>query len=159
MCSWFIVIFLGLFVTLGEFSRRFLKCSFPFCICFCWPAAFSFAVEVLFLLLASFTVCHAIRDYIPNFLFYWSDSAVPFYLFLIHFVSLHVVHPHSSIGSTVVWQKFRFILSDRLDFHMIDSRSIAVYVFARCILILLNLVKLARSSHTKDLKNGTWCLA
>ena len=45
-----------------EFPSRYLKCSFHKCICSSWLAAFSFALEVLFLLLTSFTVCHAIRD-------------------------------------------------------------------------------------------------
>ena len=34
-----------------------------------------------------------------------------------------------------VWKKLRFVLSHRSDFHMIDILSIAVYVFARRILM------------------------
>ena len=61
--SWLLIIFMiGLFVTLREFLRRYLKCSFHICICFSWLAAFSSALEVLFLLLTLFTVCHAIHD-------------------------------------------------------------------------------------------------
>ena len=56
--NWLLIIF----VTFGEFSNRFLKCSFHIYICSSWLAAFDFALEVLFILLTSFTVCHAIRD-------------------------------------------------------------------------------------------------
>ena len=41
-------------------------------------------------------------------------------------VSVQVVHPYSSIGTTAAWKKLRFVLSFRSDFHMIDSLSIAV---------------------------------
>ena len=47
-------------VTYGDFPIRFLKCSFHKCIRSSWRAAFSLALPVLFLLLTSFTVCHAI---------------------------------------------------------------------------------------------------
>ena len=40
-----------------------------------------------------------------------------------------MVHPYSSIDTTAVWKKLRFILSVRSDFHMIDSSSIAVHAF------------------------------
>ena len=43
------------------------------------------------------------------------------------FVSVHVVHPYSSIDTTAAWKKLRFILSVRSDFHMIESLSIAVH--------------------------------
>ena len=46
-----------------------------------------------------------------------------------HFVSVHVVHPYSSIDTTAAWKKLRFILSVRSDFHMIDSLLIAVHAF------------------------------
>ena len=50
--------------------------------------------------------------------------------FSIRLVSVHVVHPYSSIDTTVAWKKLRFILSVRSDFHMTDSLSIAVHDFA-----------------------------
>ena len=43
-----------------------------------------------------------------------------------------------SIDITVAWKKFRFILSDRSDFYTIDSLSIAVYAFARRIVMSLS---------------------
>ena len=45
------------------------------------------------------------------------------------FVSVHVVHPYSSIDTTAAWKKLRFILSVRSDFHIIDSLLIAVHAF------------------------------
>ena len=34
---------------------------------------------------------------------------------------LSAVHPCGSLDTTAVWKKSLFILSDRSDFHMIDS--------------------------------------
>ena len=42
--------------------------------------------------------------------------------FSIHLVSVHVVHPYSSIDTTAAWKKLRFILSVRSHFHMTDSQ-------------------------------------
>ena len=54
MSSWLLIIFMiGSLVTLGEFPRRFLKYSFIINIC-SWQAAFSFALEILSLLLIFF---------------------------------------------------------------------------------------------------------
>ena len=55
--------------------------------------------------------------------------------FLPRLVSVHVVHPHSSIDTTATWKKLHFILSDRFDFHMTDSLSIVVNAFASCVLM------------------------
>ena len=48
-------------------------------------------------------------------------------VFSIRSVSLHVVHPYSSIDTTAAKKKLRFILSVRSDFHMTDNLSIAVH--------------------------------
>ena len=48
------------------------------------------------------------------------------------------MHPYSSIDTTAAWKKFHFILSDRLDFHMINSLSITVHAFARRVLMSLS---------------------
>ena len=63
MSSWLLLIFVIVSsVTLREFSSRFLKCSFHMCIHSSWLTAFSLTLEVLFLLLTSFTVCHTVWD-------------------------------------------------------------------------------------------------
>ena len=52
-------------------------------------------------------------------------------LFSIRLLSVHVVHPYSSINITTAWKKLRFVLSDSLDFHMIDNLlmpSLGVYI-------------------------------
>ena len=54
---------------------------------------------------------------------------LPSSFFSIRLVSVHIVHPYSSIDSTATWKKLRFILSVRSDFHMIDSLSIAAHAF------------------------------
>ena len=62
MSCWSLMISLiGSSVISFNFPRRFLKCSFHKCSC-SWLAAFSLALEVFFLLLTSFTVCHVIWD-------------------------------------------------------------------------------------------------
>ena len=52
--------------------------------------------------------------------------AVKFF-FSIRLVSVHVVHPYSSIDTTAAWKRLRFILSVRSDFHMIESLLIVVH--------------------------------
>ena len=49
--------------------------------------------------------------------------------FSICLVSVHVVHPYSSIDTTAAWKKLLFILQDRSDFHMTASLSISVQAF------------------------------
>ena len=46
-----------------------------------------------------------------------------------HLVSVHVVHPYSSIETTTAWKKLHFILSVMSDFHMTNSLLIAVHAF------------------------------
>ena len=50
-------------------------------------------------------------------------------------VNVHVVHPYGSADTTADWQKLRSILSDKSDFHMTDSLSIAVQAFVNRVLI------------------------
>ena len=52
---------------------------------------------------------------------------LPSSFFSIRLVSIHIVHPYSSINTTAAWKKLRFILSVKSDFHMTDSLSMAVY--------------------------------
>ena len=56
-------------------------------------------------------------------------------LLSIRLVSVHVVHPYSSIDTTAAWKKLHFILSIRSDFHMTDSLSIAVHTFVSGVLM------------------------
>ena len=55
--------------------------------------------------------------------------------FSICLVSVHVVHPYSSINTTAPREKLRFILSVRSDFHMTGSLSIGVDAFASHVLM------------------------
>ena len=54
---------------------------------------------------------------------------LPSSFFTIRLVSIHVVHPYSSIDTTDAWKKLLFILSVRSDFHMTDSLWIAAHAF------------------------------
>ena len=57
-----IILMIGSYVTFGGFPSRFSKCCFHSFIRSCWFVAFSLDLAVLFLLLTSFIVCHAILD-------------------------------------------------------------------------------------------------
>ena len=54
---------------------------------------------------------------------------LPSSFFSTRFVSVHLVHPYSSINPTVAWKKLRFISSVISDFHMTDRLLIAVHAF------------------------------
>ena len=77
--------------------------------------------------------------------------------FFISFVSVHVVHPYSSIDTTAAWKKLHFILSDRSDFHMTDSPLITVQTFASRVLISFSVdetllpTSVSLSTNFKDL--------
>ena len=60
--------------------------------------------------------------------------------FSIHLVSVHVVHPYSSINTNSAWKKLHFILSVRSDFYIADNLLIAVHTFASCIRCLSRLM-------------------
>ena len=65
MSSWSLLIFaVGSCVTFGRFPNKFSKCCFHRCIRSTWLIAFNLAFAVIFLLIASFTVCHDILDWL-----------------------------------------------------------------------------------------------
>ena len=72
------------------------------------------------------------------------DILVPF---LSSLISVDVVHPYSRIDTTAAWKKIRFILSDRPDFHVIDSLSIAVQAFGKRILMSLSVEEILLSRY------------
>ena len=80
---------------------------------------------------------------------------VPFYLFSMCFVSVHEVHPYSSMDIGAAWKIFHFILSNRLDFSMTNSLLIAPYIFARHRLTSL-LVKVMLLPRIKKLISNFW---
>ena len=57
-----IFLVIGSCVIFGGLPSKFSKCCFHSCIRSCWLVAFSLVFAVLFLLLISFTICHAILD-------------------------------------------------------------------------------------------------
>ena len=56
------ILVIGSCVTFGGFLSRFSKCCFHSFIRSCWFVALGLALAVLFLLLTSFIICHAIQD-------------------------------------------------------------------------------------------------
>ena len=55
--------------------------------------------------------------------------------FSVRLVSVQVVHPYSSMDTTVAWKKLRFILLDRSDFHKTANLSITIHAFPSHILM------------------------
>ena len=49
--------------------------------------------------------------------------------FSMNFAGIYVVYPFSSTDKAKAWKKSLFILSERLDFHMIDNLLIAIHIF------------------------------
>ena len=77
---------------------------------------------------------------------------LPSSFFSIRLVSVQVVHPYSSMDTTAAWKKLRFTLSDRSDFHMIDSLLIAVHAFAsRVLMSFSEMRRCFRDSCTQEL--------
>ena len=73
-------------------------------------------------------------------------------LFLsIRLVSVHVVHPHSSIDTTAAWKKLHFILSVRSDFYMTDNLLLAVHVFVGRVLMSVSVDEVNLSISFKEL--------
>ena len=86
--GWLLIIFvIGLSDILGGFPSKFLKCSFYMCIRSSWLAAFSLSLNVLFLLLTSFTVfmLFEIVYLLPSLSSYFSGfECIPFVLLGLH---------------------------------------------------------------------------
>ena len=57
-----IILMIGSWVTFRGFLGKFSKCCFHSCIHPCWLVGFSLAFAVLFPLLTSFNICHAILN-------------------------------------------------------------------------------------------------
>ena len=86
---------------------------------------------------------------LPGF-FKTACSILGFFLYSFfsrRFVSIHVVHPLVRIDIAIDWKKYRFILSERSIFHTIDTRSIAFYVFTRCMPTALSVDEILLSRY------------
>ena len=72
-----------------------------------------------------FNRCVFVRTHLPTHTLQFSST------FLAKcFVSVHVVHPYSSMDTATAWMKFLFILSERSYFRMIDNLSKVIHTFA-----------------------------
>ena len=54
----------------------------------------------------------------------------------------HEVHSFCIIDTGIAWKESRFILSDRLDFQMVNNLSVTFHAFARCMLTSLSVDKI-----------------
>ena len=67
MSSWLLIVFvICSLITFGCFPSKFSTFYFHKCILSSWLASFSLAIAIIFLLLPSFTVFHAILDYLSS---------------------------------------------------------------------------------------------
>ena len=85
---------------------------------------------------------------------------LPSSYFSARLVSVVVVHPYRSIDRTATWEKLRFIISDRSDFHMTDSQLIAVRTFSSHVLMSFSVDQsllpgdVSLSASFRDLSNS-----
>ena len=63
---------------------------------------------------------------------------LPSSFFSMHFVNVHLVHPHISMDTVTAWKKSCFVLSDRSHFGVFDNLSIVFYSFTRRMLTSLS---------------------
>ena len=73
----------------------------------------------------------------------------PIYLFSKSLLSVQVVQPYSSTDTATAWKKFRFILSIKSDFYMINDQSIAVHAFPMRILTSLSVDEILLPRYVK----------
>ena len=59
---------------------------------------------------------------------------LPSSFFTMHFLSAHVLHPYSNMGTAWAWKNSRFILLDKVDFDVNDNLLIVFHGFVRCML-------------------------
>ena len=116
-----IIFVIGSCVTFRGFLSKFSKCCFYKCIHSSWLVAFSLAFAVLFFLLTSFTVCHAILDclsskysYCNRNHFFYAGFCI--YIFVVHlaacqFAFIYPLHPPSSQVRCDSWLIFKLILN------------------------------------------------
>ena len=73
-----------------------------------------------------------------------------FRFFFMLLVRIQVVHPYSCTDPATAWKSYRFILSPRLDFHVINNLSITDYTLLMRILTLLSIDEILLSRY------GNW---
>ena len=91
-----------IWIILEVGSRELYSCFF---VGFCFQDLFN---------IASSSLVH-----FPSNFFFW------------RFVSIHVVRPHSRMGTTSAWKKTPFYFSERSEFHMLDSLLTVYHGFTR----------------------------
>ena len=128
-----IILVTGSCVTFRGFPSKFSKWCFHRCIRFCWQVAFGLAFVVLFLLLTSFTVCHAILDCL---------SSTEFLILSIWFCMYSVC-------------SFKYMLANSFSAFLSFTALVLVGFF---LLHLEAIFTFARLSLTANVSHGTLCL-
>ena len=135
---------IGLSLTLGNFPSRFLKFSFHMFIGSSWLAAVSLALEMLFLSLTSFTVCHAIRDCLSSteflilLIWSWIYSICSFwYVIITSFYAVLSFWVLALVGFLLLHKDAAFTFSSFFKLLMFPTELYAwLIVWLECILLL-----------------------
>ena len=69
------------------------------------------------------------------------------------FISVHVVPPYICIDTATALKKYRFILSERLDFDKIDNLSSAVHTFLMHMLISISVDEILLPRYVNSSSN------
>ena len=126
-----IILVIGSCVTFVGFPSKFSKCCFHRCIRSFWLVAFSLALAVLFLLLTSFILCHAILDCLSS-----TESLILSIWFCMYFV-----------------YSFRFLLANSFCAFFLYFRALVLVGFF--LLHLEAVFSSARFSLTTGVSHGT----
>ena len=145
-----IILLIGSCLIFGGFPRRFPKCCFHSFILHCWFVAFSLALAVLFLLLTSFIVCHAILDCISSneslilsiwfcmysvgsFRYMLANSFCAFFSFMAFvFIGIFLLHLEAVLTSA------RFSLTGNVSHGTLDLVLFCWYVFRCCLSVCVD---------------------
>ena len=76
-----------------------------------------------------------------------NSCVLPIEHFSMRFVSIHVMHAHSSADTATSWKKSHFILSERSDIHMIDNLPMADRAVAWHVLISPSIDETRNRNH------------
>ena len=128
---------------ISRFPSKFLKCSFHFCTISSWQAALSFAVEVLFLSLNSFTFYSAYHYWLSSteFLIFWFGLecilVVLFVMFYLVRSDLSYIYGHWRLLNFFHWVRIHFyIILFLLNSYCLpwnsDSHSASMWAVTKC---------------------------
>ena len=131
---------IGSCVTFGGFPSRFSKCCFHSFILSCWFVAFNLALALLFLLLTSFIVCHAIIDCLSS-----TDSLILSFWFCMYSVCSFRYMLANSFCAFSSFRAFTFVGFFLLHLEAVFTStrfSLTAKVSHRSLVLVLNFVSM-----------------